>query len=129
MFSENDIALLAQLSRQVHVDVDVARYQMNVVAFLRMHRAVGGGVTPTATKHFETLTRSLAPLHGLDFATPSLVALAVKKVYLHRLRVVTPDKERSVQWGSEPAAVEALLEGIGPEEVIEDVLGLVAMPL
>lgn len=28
-----------------------------------------------------------------------------------------------MQWGSDLAAVEALLEGVGPEEVIEDVLG------
>jgi len=28
-----------------------------------------------------------------------------------------------MQWGSDVDAVAALLEGIGPEEVIEDVLG------
>ncbi|KAK0614114.1 hypothetical protein B0T14DRAFT_437318 [Immersiella caudata] len=128
VFTETDIALLAQLSRQVRVDVDVARYQMNIISFLRTHRAVGSGITPTATKHFEQLMRSLAPLHGLDYVTPSLVALAAKKVYLHRIKMVAPEKERSMQWGSELAAVEVLLEGLGPEDVIEDVLGLVAAP-
>jgi len=28
-----------------------------------------------------------------------------------------------MQWGSDVDAVAALLEGVGPEEVIEDVLG------
>lgn len=28
-----------------------------------------------------------------------------------------------MQWGSDLEAVTALLEGVGPEEVIEDVLG------
>lgn len=128
VISEADIALLAQLSRQVAVDVDVARYQMNIVSFLRTHRAVGGGVTPTATKHFEQLMRSLAPLHGLDYVTPSLVGMAARKVYLHRIRIVRPERERSVQWGSEVEAVEAVLEGVGAEEVLEDVLGVVAVP-
>ncbi|KXX79034.1 Uncharacterized protein YeaC [Madurella mycetomatis] len=129
LFAERDISLIAQLSQQAHVDVDVTRYQMNLVSFLRTHRAVAGGVSPTATKHLERLAKSLAPLHGLDYVTPSLVALAAKKVYLHRIQVVAdPQRERSMQWGSELGAVRALLEGVGPEEVIEDVIGLVGVP-
>ncbi|KAH8891354.1 hypothetical protein GQ53DRAFT_746872 [Thozetella sp. PMI_491] len=127
-FTEGDIACLAQLGRQVHVEIDVLRYQMNIISFLRMHRAVGGGVTPTATKHFEQLMKNLAPLHGLDYVTPSLVGLAAKKIYLHRLKIVAPEKERSMQWGSELAAVEAILDGVGPEDVIEDVLSMVGAP-
>lgn len=130
LLSDSEIAHLAHLAQHdVSVDIDVRRYQMNIVAFLRMHRAVSGGVTPQATKHFELLMRSLAPLHGLDFVTPALVGLAAKKVYLHRIEIVaSPERERSMQWGSELSAVEAMLEGVGPEEVIEDVLGMVAVP-
>jgi hypothetical protein len=129
VITESDISLLAQQTSQVQLSIDVARYQLNIVSFLRMHRAVGGGITPTATKHFEGLMKSLAPLHGLDYVTPSLVQLAARKVYLHRIQIVKPEAERSMQWGSELAAVEALLEGVGPEEVVEDVLGMVAVPL
>lgn len=130
--SEADIASLAGLARQVSVDVDVLRYQMNVVSFLRMHRAVapgGGSAPPLATRHFSLLTRCLAAVHGLGYATPSLVALAAKKVYPHRIRVASPERERSMQWGSDRAAVEALLEGVAPEDVIEDVLAMVTAPL
>ncbi|KAK4226895.1 hypothetical protein QBC38DRAFT_479386 [Podospora fimiseda] len=129
IFTEDDISLLTQLTAETHLSVDVARYQMNIVSFLRMHRAVMGGVSPQATKHFENLAKSLAPLHGLDYVTPSLIALAAKKAYLHRLKVVdSPEKERSVQWGSDIAAVEIMLDGIEPEDIIEDVLGLVTVP-
>ncbi|KAK3937652.1 hypothetical protein QBC46DRAFT_392073 [Diplogelasinospora grovesii] len=128
IFTEQDISRLAQAGQEVRVDVDVSRYMMNIVSFLRMHRAVGGGVTPTATKHLEQLAKNLAPLHGLDFVTPSLIGLAVRKVYLHRIKIVAPEKERSVQWGSEVQAIETILEGIGPEEVIDDVLSMVAAP-
>ncbi|KAK4192875.1 hypothetical protein QBC35DRAFT_481998 [Podospora australis] len=128
-FTEDDISLLAQLTTQAHVEIDVTRYQMNIVSFLRMHRAVAGGLSPQATKHVEYLAKSLAPLHGLDYVTPSLIALAAKKVYLHRLTLVgSADKERSMQWGSELGAVNALLEDVGPEDVIEEVLGSVGVP-
>ncbi|EEY18103.1 conserved hypothetical protein [Verticillium alfalfae VaMs.102] len=129
LLSDVDIAALARLSQGVQIDVDVLRYQMNLISFLRMHRAVGGGVSPTATKHFEQLIKALAPLHQLDYATPGLVALALRKVYLHRIQIVEPGQERSMQWGSELEAIEALLEDIGPEEVMEEVLDMVATPL
>lgn len=134
-FSETDIAALATAGRQVHVDIEVLRYEMNIISHLRMHRAVaagagsGNGVTPAATKHFDQLTKSLAALHGLDYVTPALVVLAAKKIYLHRIRIVAPDKERSMQWGSDLAAVEQLLDGVGPEDVVEDVIGMVAAAL
>ncbi|TDZ29733.1 hypothetical protein C8035_v004245 [Colletotrichum spinosum] len=129
LFSEGDIAALAKLSREVQIEVDVTRYQMNVVSYLRMHRAVAGGIEPSATKHFEQLLKCLAPLHSLDFVTPALVHLAARKVYLHRVRIVHPRQERSMQWGSQLEAIESILEGISPEDVIEDVLSMVAAPL
>ncbi|KND93907.1 hypothetical protein TOPH_01500 [Tolypocladium ophioglossoides CBS 100239] len=129
LISETEISQLALLSQQVQVDVDVVRYQMNIVSFLRMHRAVAQGITPAATKHFDKLMRCLAPLHKLDYVTPALVGLAARKVYLHRIRITAPEKERSMQWGSKLEAVEAILEDVGPEEVIEDVLEMVTAPL
>jgi len=65
----------------------------------------------------------------MTFVTPTLVALAAKKIYPHRIEIITPEKERSMQWGSDINAVTAALEGVGPETVIDDVLGLVEVPL
>lgn len=113
----------------MQVSVDVLRYHMNIVTYLRMHRAVAGGIEPAATKHLGQLLKCLAPLHRVDYITPALVHLAVRKVYLHRIRIVHPRQERSMQWGSRLEAIESILEGIGPEDVIEDVLGMVAAPL
>lgn len=146
-FSEPDIGYLTTLSENVRIDMEVLRYQMNIVAFLRLHRAVAivgpsasgfSCVSPNATKHFEKLVRCLAPLHRLDYVTPALVALAARKTYLHRIRTVPVGQrgsrpaivhERSMQWGSEKAAVEAFLERISPEDVIDDVLASVAPPV
>ncbi|KAI1753474.1 hypothetical protein F4782DRAFT_496472 [Xylaria castorea] len=130
LFTETDISTLSTLSLQTHVDIEVQRYQMNIIAFLRLHRAVTpGSVPPAATTHFRMLIRSLAALHGLDFATPELVQLAARKIYAHRIVVVPPERERSMQWGSDLAAVKALLEDVQPEDVVEDVLGMVDVPL
>ena len=110
---------------------------------------VTGSVSPASTRHLEQLIRGLAALHGLPYAPPALVGLAARKVYLHRLRVIGAlraaaggagaageppppfevARERSMQWGSDRAAVEALLVGVGPTEVLDDVLGMVDAPL
>ncbi|MCJ1433239.1 hypothetical protein MMC27_002598 [Xylographa pallens] len=122
LFGIEDIELLSHRSCSSTISVEVKRYLHDILTFLRRHRAVACGITPLATKHFELLARSLAPLHDLDFVTPSLVQLAARKVYRHRIVIVAPEDERSMQYGSNLAAISALLEGITPDMVIEEVL-------
>lgn len=108
---------------------EIRGYLHNVVVFARMHRAVGGGVTALATRNLNTLARALAPLHGLSYVSPSLVALAARKVYPHRIIITAPENERSMQWGSSLDAVKEMLDGVTPEDVIEEVLQAVEVPL
>ena len=61
--------------------------------------------------------------------TPSLVAMAARKVFLHRLIMTTPDNDRSLQWGSNREAVAKALKGATPENVMEEVLRTVECPL
>ncbi|MCJ1402297.1 hypothetical protein MMC11_005517 [Xylographa trunciseda] len=129
LFGLEEIQLLNDQSRSSTVSVEVKRYLHDILTFLRRHRAVASGITPLATKHFELLARSLAPLHDIDFVTPSLVQLAARKVYRHRIIIVAPEDERSMQYGSDMAAVSALLEGLTPEKVIEEVLVSIEAPL
>ena len=128
--TDHEISHLSLLTQRTHTSIPVTRYQSNLAAFLRAHRAVKpGSVTPTATHHLARLCRSLAPLHGLDYVTPSLVALAARKVFLHRIEVVgDARRERSVQWGSDVGVVRGLLEGLDGGEVLEEVLGGVGVP-
>ena len=76
-----------------------------------------------------TICSALAPLHGIDYVTPSLVALAARKIYSHRLIITSPENERSTQWGSSVEAVAEFLDGITVEEIIEDILETVQVPL
>jgi hypothetical protein len=52
---------LASLSDHTTFSVEVKQYQLNLISFLRMHRAVSGGITAGATKHFDKLAKSVPP--------------------------------------------------------------------
>ncbi|KAI5251832.1 hypothetical protein E4T42_04013 [Aureobasidium subglaciale] len=113
----------------VRVSAEVAAYLHNIVIFMRLNRFVAGGISAYATRHFRSIVYALAPLHNLTYAPPSLVALAARKVYAHRLLLATPSTERSMQWGSDYSAVERVLKGVTVEDAIESVLSSVEAPL
>ncbi|KAK4997126.1 hypothetical protein LTR66_003414 [Elasticomyces elasticus] len=129
LFTHADLSTLRASMAQVRLTAEVAAYLHNIVVFMRMSRYVAGGVSAPATAHLKTLVKALAVLHSISYVTPSLVALAARKVYLHRIRLVTPETERSMQWGSDIEAVRAMLQGATVEDVIEDVLASVETPL
>lgn len=126
------------------ISSEVRAYLHNIVVFMRLHRAVAGGISAMATRHFNTLAQyvpivyhpkqtdihsALAPLHGVDYISPSLVALAARKIYPHRIVITAPEDERSMQWGSSLEAVKVVLDGVTQEDVIEEVLQSVEVPL
>jgi hypothetical protein len=127
--SKEDLVLLASQIKSVRMSAEIRAYLHNIIAFLRLHRAIAGGVSGLASRYLDTLSRALAPLHGLDYVPPSLVALATRKVYAHRIVLTDPENERSIQWGSSIEAVDRLLDGITISEVIGEVLESVEAPL
>lgn len=128
-FSAADIKRLTELTQSVEMTAEIAQYLHNVVVFMRNSRYVKAGVTATATRQLRILAMALAPLHGLDYVPPSLIALAARKIYPHRLVLANSENERSLLWGSDPRAIKQLLEGVTVEDVIEDVLASVDTPL
>ena len=78
---------------------------------------------------YADLARHLAAIHGQTYVSPSLVALAVRKIYPHRITIVQPEAERSVQYGSDLKAVSAVLKDYHPSQVIEEVLVSVDIPV
>lgn len=109
--------------------MEMKRYLHDILVFLRMHRGVAGGITAKASRDFDLLTRCLAPLNRLAFVTPSIIALAAMKVYRHRMQIATVEQERSMQYGSDAAAVAEILRDLTPEIVIEQVLSMVEVPV
>ena len=133
-----------QAGNAVTVSADVIRYQQDIIVFLRLSRAVAGGVSTKANYHFSrfskyvkhiyftqniiqlTTNRLLAALHGIDYCTPSITALAAKKVFRHRIVVAKPEDDRSLQYGSDFKTVSRVLAHVSPEEILDSVLALEA---
>ncbi|KAL2368861.1 hypothetical protein BDBG_08311 [Blastomyces gilchristii SLH14081] len=129
LIREEHIKTLRQLSDNVTLSADMINYLQNIIVFLRMNRGVASGVTATSTRHFQLLTRCLAPLQRVDYVFPSLVALAARRVYRHRIYVAEPANDRSLMYGSSLKAVDLVLAGASPEMIIEEVLADVEAPL
>lgn len=68
--------------------------------------------------------RYLAPLHGIDYLTPSIVALAARKVFRHRIILANPEDDRSLQYGSGLGAVSSVLIDVTPDSILDSVLTL-----
>lgn len=129
VFSPSEVQELRTLANEAQMTPEIAAYLHNIVVFMRSNRYINGGVTATASRQLRVIAKVLAPLHGLKYVPPSLVALACHKIYHHRLILATPQTERSLQWGSDPRAVKRLLEGMTIERAIDDVLASVETPL
>ena len=110
---------LSSLPESVILTSETRSYLTSLSIHIRTHRFLyPGSATPLATKHLSLLARCLALLHGLDFVTPALVALAARKVYPHRLKVLKPEAagwERSVMYGSKEQDIREVLEELWEE--------------
>ncbi|KAJ5527442.1 hypothetical protein N7513_011601 [Penicillium frequentans] len=113
-----------EASNSVTISAEVVRYIQDIVVFLRLSRAVAGGVSARANSQFSQLGRFLTPLHGIDYLTPSIVALAARKVFRHRIVVASPGDDRSLQYGSNLAAVSRVLVDVTPDSILDGVLEL-----
>ncbi|KAJ5497113.1 hypothetical protein N7463_009100 [Penicillium fimorum] len=115
---------LRETSASVSMSAEVVRYIQDIVVFLRLSRAVASGVSAKANIQFSRFAQLLAPLHGIDFMTPSIVALAARKVFRHRITVTAPGEDRSLQYGSNLHAVSHVLADVTPDSILDGVLAL-----
>lgn len=114
---------------KVSLTPEVSAYIQNVVVALRLHRYVAGGISALATRHLRTVAKGIAVLHGLEYVTPAVVGLAVRKVYFHRLVLADEHTERSIRWGGDPGAVQMAMKGVDVDMAIDAVLAGVQSPL
>ncbi|CAD6585079.1 MAG: hypothetical protein ASARMPRED_002006 [Alectoria sarmentosa] len=95
-FTQQEVRYLADQSEKIKFTAEIKAYQQNIITFLRLHRAVGNGVSPRATQHLVDLVKYLAVIHGQTYVSPSLVALAIHKIYPHRITILEPEAERRI---------------------------------
>lgn len=115
---------LRDASDMVTTSAEVVRYIQDIVVFLRLSRAVAGGISAKANNQFAQFAQFLAPIHGIDYLTPSIVALAARKVFRHRIIVASPEDDRSLQYGSHLGAVSHVLMDVTPDSILDGILAL-----
>lgn len=108
---------------------DIRQYMQDIVLFLRNHRLVSKGVSPKSVKDFEFLVRMLSVLHDYDFATPSLVAIAAKKLFPFRIQVCHPIDEPTLKYGGDIKIVAQWMKKWDSELIVEDIINCVPPPL
>lgn len=96
----------------LHVDPDVLRYCVDLVAASRQAREVQVGASPRGSQALVLLARARAAMAGRDHTTPEDVKAIAVPALAHRL-VLTP---------------QAWAAGVQPHTVIEDLLSRVATP-
>jgi len=109
----NELLDMRQLVEQVHVDPDVERYMVELVAMTRKHRQVAVGASPRGSLALLKLTRAWAAIRGRDYVLPDDVKSFVRPALGHRL-ILDP---------------ELWLRRGATEDMLGEVLRLVPVPV
>jgi MoxR-like ATPase len=96
----------------VHASEPVVEYIVRLVNYVRYHRAVAYGPSHRATIHLLGISRVMALIDGRDYVIPDDVKQVFKSILVHRFKL----KE------------EFELEGIKPENIVEEALKSVPVP-
>ena len=106
------ISRLIQSAKRVHVESSILRYIRDVVVATRRNPQIQLGASPRASEHFLNSAKAYALVQGRPYVTPDDIKALARPVLLHRL-ILTVDAE---------------LEEVTPEDVIEQVLASVPVP-
>ncbi|ELK50019.1 AAA domain-containing protein [Haloferax volcanii] len=106
------VAAIRRAPESVRVEDDLLEYMAKLARETRTDRRVRIGVSPRGTQRLFEATRARAVIEGREFVTPDDVKRVAQSVLAHRL-VLTPD---------------ARVEDVRKSDVVDDVLGRVAVP-
>lgn len=57
LLSPDEVHALSKASNDVTITAEITAYMHNIITFLRLHRAVAGGVSPKATRMLKILVQ------------------------------------------------------------------------
>jgi hypothetical protein len=114
---------------QVTIVPEIKRYIYDIVIHVRCHRCVSTGFPTRSITDLELLSQCLCVLFDREYVIPTVVKLACRKLIPFKIRMVAPDLEPTLQYGSDADLVKELLRRMTPKLVLEDVLRKVSPPL
>ncbi|WP_394340467.1 AAA family ATPase [Hymenobacter oligotrophus] len=98
--------------REQHVEPRLFEYVARLVGLTRTHKSLHLGASPRASIALLNGAKALAALRGRDFVTPEDIQHLAAPVLRHRIQL-TPERE---------------LEGLGPDDVVRQLLQQVEVP-
>jgi MoxR-like ATPase len=104
---------LQKTTRQVRVEPSVENYIVELVRATRVHSAIELGVSPRGTLALYRASQAHAAIAGRNYVIPDDVKHMARPVLSHRLI----------------ATSQARMHGRGMEQVVDDVLHLVSVPV
>jgi MoxR-like ATPase len=109
---ESFLELQRSVELNIYVDQVMVDYITQLVRLTRAHPRIAVGVSPRGGLALLKVSRSMALIHGRDFVVPDDVKMVAPDVLAHRLIL----------------NIEDTLEGVRPEEVIDEIVGQVPVP-
>lgn len=105
--------------KNITIIPEVRTYIYDLVVELRYSRFVKGGVPTYILFDLMEFIRFRAYLMGMAFVTPLIVKESFKFVLPLRVKLVVPEEDPTLIYGSSPTLVNQLVNGINVHDVIE----------
>jgi MoxR-like ATPase len=112
VLSVNDLLDFRTRVRSVHVDKNIAKYIVSIVAGTRNNKDLYLGGSPRASLSVLSGAKAVAALRGRDFITPDDVREVINPALRHRI-LLTPEKE---------------MEGSTPHDVLKSIIDRIEVP-
>ena len=109
---EGFLRLQSSVETSIYVDQVMVDYITQVVRLTREHPRIAVGVSPRGGLALLKVSRSMALIHGRDFVIPDDVKMVTTDVLAHRVIL----------------NIEDILEGVKPEDVVEEIVSQVPVP-
>jgi len=112
VISSQQITALHEKIGNIHIEKNLMEYIASIIQQTRNHRALYLGGSPRASIALMLGSKAFAAMDGRDFVTPEDIRQVCIPALIHRL-ILTPEKE---------------MEGLKPEDVINEVLSKIEVP-
>ncbi|MFD1707389.1 AAA family ATPase [Siminovitchia sediminis] len=113
VISLEDLRNLQRQAKDVYIEEMMKQYIVELAGSTRVHPQVHLGVSPRASIALLRASQALAFLSGRDYVVPDDIQYMAPYVFSHRLILKT----------------EAKYEGVSPQDVMEDLLSTVHVPV
>ena len=107
-----EVRWIVEAGKRVHVDENIVRYIINLSTHIRRHPSVSLGPSPRASISLYKASRISALMDGRDYVIPDDVKKFAHPALDHRIRL----------------RAEAEIEGVKPEDIVEEALREVEVP-